>query len=778
MFLIDASPSMSNNIDAVRAGLSDFVVDLQANSVDAEFAMVLFGKTGPELVLDLTPTTATVLQAFDDINVNGSQPGFHEDHNGNPEDGLTAIRSALGASNTVLNHANVGGDGIIDFRPGSLINLILLSDENSDQPFHVNDRLAGQTTTEPPSIEANFQSSDWQTEVDNTAAAVIAAGAFLNMLVDPAPSVRLQYGDPDADVSDPNLLNFDEDATLLNLQDVSSISEQSLEAQVLASGLIARAFTIGDVSTEDFVSNFFDAKLQETLLPICGDSEVEGDEDCDDGNTADGDCCASDCSFEAEDAPCTDDANACTTDECDATGTCEHNAITCADDADPCTDDSCDAVEGCNYPDAADATPCDDGLACTTTDTCTAGVCAGTGDPCSGGGECQVTCNEDGGGFNCNDDFGVPCTSDADVCTDDVCDGSGSCSHPHNTAPCDDGDACTDGDACAAGTCVAGGGVTDCSDGSDCTIDSCVSPTGCEYENIQFFSACFGAIIAGDTDKPGQARIRNKVRAGGDVCADKGDVGVESLTEGSWFIREETNAKAVKVRGIDAVVDGDFVTEGGGLAGAPKKKVNDLFQTGVGTFGSGQTAPMLGGGSVDTTGADPRLDDCLDAQANQAPIAQALDGLPAHVTISGKLETATNATETFVATNVGSINVIEIGSKWSIGNFGTVVIDGGDITDTAETSFIFRIGKKLDSDATVNWVFQNGAAAERTIFYVQGGKLEIGQNNTGGGVLFCPNGKIQMRAGTLWQGVLVAGKKVDVIESSEIDHVHYTGPNF
>jgi hypothetical protein len=778
VFLIDASPSMSNNIGAVRAGMSQFVTDLTNNSVDAEFAMVLFGKSGPELVLDLTADTAVVLQAFDDINVNGAAVGFHDTHNGDPEDGLAAIRAALGATNTVLNHVHVGGNGIIDFRVGSLINLILMTDENSDRPFYANDQLAGQTQTEPFTTEATFQASDWQVEVDNTAAAVIASGAFLNMLIDPVTASKLQYGDPSADVSDPDLLNFDEDATLVNLNDGASTSEQSLQTQVLTAGLVARTFTIGSVADETYVSNFFAAKLQETLLPVCGDGAVEGDEECDDSNTVDGDCCSGSCAYEAVAAPCTDDADACTTDECDATGTCEHNAITCAADGDDCTADTCDAVAGCNYPSEVDTTPCDDGLFCTTTDTCTGGVCGGVGDPCSAGAECQTTCNEEGGGFNCNDAADVPCTSDADICTDDLCDGAGACGHANNTAPCDDGDGCTDGDACLNGACEAGGGVTDCSDGSDCTIDSCVSPGGCEYENIQFFSACFGAIIAGNTDKPGQARIRNSVLVDGNVCGDKGDVGVESVTEGSWYILDAATPKAVKVRGNDAVVGGDFATAGGGLIGAPKKKVNDLFQTGIASFIAGATAPMAGGGSVDTTGTDATLADCLAAQENQAPIAQALDGLPVHTSIAGKLETPANGTETFVAANVGSINVVEIGSKWSIGNFGTVVIDGGDPTEIAETSFVFIIDKKLDSDATVQWDFVNGAAPERTVFYVRGGKLEIGQNNTGGGVLFCPNGKIKMRSGTIWSGVLVAGKKIDVIDSAVIDHVHYTGPNF
>lgn len=73
----------------------------------------------------------------------------------------------------------------------------------------------------------------------------------------------------------------------------------------------------------------------------CGDGTLDAGEQCDDGNRADGDCCASDCTFEASGAACTDDASACTTDHCDGAGACVHAAITC----DACL--ACDPALGC-----------------------------------------------------------------------------------------------------------------------------------------------------------------------------------------------------------------------------------------------------------------------------------------------------------------------------------------------------------------------------------------------------------------------------------------------
>jgi hypothetical protein len=73
------------------------------------------------------------------------------------------------------------------------------------------------------------------------------------------------------------------------------------------------------------------------------------------------------------------------------------------------------------------------------------------GDPCASGPECNNTCNE--GTQDCLTPLNTPCSDDGNVCTDDVCDGSGTC-HVNNTLPCDDGSACTLNDTCTGGSCV------------------------------------------------------------------------------------------------------------------------------------------------------------------------------------------------------------------------------------------------------------------------------------------------------------------------------------
>ncbi len=132
---------------------------------------------------------------------------------------------------------------------------------------------------------------------------------------------------------------------------------------------------------------------------ICGDGVVDPNETCDDGNTDSGDGCSSECRVEA-------------------CWSCNGAPSTCTQ--------------------AADDTPCNDGSACTATDTCQGGVCTGT-DP-------------------------VTCTA-LDQCHDvGVCDPStGACSNPAKPAgaACDDGNECTGPDTCTAGECL---GLPSCID--------------------------------------------------------------------------------------------------------------------------------------------------------------------------------------------------------------------------------------------------------------------------------------------------------------------------
>jgi cysteine-rich repeat protein len=99
------------------------------------------------------------------------------------------------------------------------------------------------------------------------------------------------------------------------------------------------------------------------ILSVCGNGAVEGGEQCDDGNTAAGDCCSATCSFESAGSPC-QDGDACTQgDACDGSGGCAAGAPISCDDGAFCNGaEACNPASGC----AAGTPPAtDDGVACT-----------------------------------------------------------------------------------------------------------------------------------------------------------------------------------------------------------------------------------------------------------------------------------------------------------------------------------------------------------------------------------------------------------------------------
>jgi len=242
----------------------------------------------------------------------------------------------------------------------------------------------------------------------------------------------------------------------------------------------------------------------------CGNGAIEAGEQCDDGNTAGGDCCSATCQYEPGFAPCITDDNVCTVDVCNATGVCLHVAgnagTTCrasagvCDTAEVCTGSSptcptdakstaecravagdCDVAEVCNG--VSNTCPADvvktGGTTCRAAagDCDVAEVCNGSSAACPANGFASSATQCRGAAGTC--DVAENCTGSSATCPADAkrttecrasagdCDVAEFCNGVGNDCP-------ADGFASAAVTCR--GAAGDCDVAESCTGSSAACP--------------------------------------------------------------------------------------------------------------------------------------------------------------------------------------------------------------------------------------------------------------------------------------------------------------
>jgi hypothetical protein len=226
---------------------------------------------------------------------------------------------------------------------------------------------------------------------------------------------------------------------------------------------------------------------------VCGDGCVSGSETCDSKIAAGqaGACPTS----------CADDGNACTTDS--ITGSAA----------------SCNAV--CTHSNVSNGTSCNDGNACTQTDTCVSGTCTGSNPVvCTALDQCHTA-------GTCNTSTGV-------------------CTNPTKADGTDCGTACSGlawtPKTCQTGTCTTGT-VQNCNDGKTCTTDVCTATSGCSNTTI---TAC----VSGDGCCPTGCTGNND-----------GDCGTCVDMTGTWIARVTTPGTIDAPDLTGALTDGtiDFV---------------------------------------------------------------------------------------------------------------------------------------------------------------------------------------------------------------------------
>ncbi len=248
-----------------------------------------------------------------------------------------------------------------------------------------------------------------------------------------------------------------------------------------------------------------------------------------------------------------DDSNRCTTDSFSGES-CSHTVLA---DCTPCGQDGACINGSCAEPDQNGQILCDDGDACTTVDTCQAGVCTGgepiecqAGDDCHGAvcnpqsGQCEYPVLEDGTACDDQDECTQGDTCQAGQCESGqpvVCQASdqcheagqcdpqtGVCSDPQKQdgTTCDDHDACTTTDTCQAGVCT-GGDAIECEAPDDCHEAVCDPQSGqCEQSALQDGTACDDQdkCTQGDTCQAGQCESGQPVVCqASDECHEAGE---------------------------------------------------------------------------------------------------------------------------------------------------------------------------------------------------------------------------------------------------------------
>ena len=91
-------------------------------------------------------------------------------------------------------------------------------------------------------------------------------------------------------------------------------------AKAVAVDAAGHPVAAGVIYNSDTGSDFIVVNPGVPAGPQCGDGVVEPGEDCDDGNTADGDCCSATCQFEPAGTAC---GGGCDPGTCDGAGVCQ-----------------------------------------------------------------------------------------------------------------------------------------------------------------------------------------------------------------------------------------------------------------------------------------------------------------------------------------------------------------------------------------------------------------------------------------------------------------------
>ncbi len=499
----------------------------------------------------------------------------------------------------------------------------------------------------------------------------------------------------------------------------------------------------------------FDDGLVNGTCPECPNGTTDVGEECDDGNLVDGDGCTSQCVLEfcgdgiinnggveqCDDGEANSDTEpgACRT-NCQYAG-CGDGVVDSGEDCDgggvataSCDLDCTFAVCGDGTINGAAGEECDDSNT-DYNDACVSCQNAECGDGFVRTGFEQCDSTECCTGACTFATAGSACTGTEDICTSPQCNASGVCleSPANEGQPCDDDNVCTLSSVCVAG---------------DCAPD--------EWSGVG--RSCEWAIVGGPTNNTRALTNIGASSIGGNICALHAEISASTSISGN-IITSDNSSGVGAVFGASVTVGGDVVTDQYSVTSNSSPSLPGLV--GTTTILPNQhvlknPAPTF----YDTFGTDPRIDDCEAAQADIAVTKAALDALPTTVNYGNTFQDLVVSPAPITAVNVGGVNVFDMVYLNGTASGITITLDGGGNPNTV---FVLRVSFRMNTGP--NWTFNltNGLTADHVLFYVSRTtassteQCALGENNVGGGTLFCPRVWVNINNATQWSGAAYGG---------------------
>lgn len=466
-------------------------------------------------------------------------------------------------------------------------------------------------------------------------------------------------------------------------------------------------------------------------LEVCGNGRIDGNEQCDDGNTVNGDGCSAQCTIEVipscrQDSDCNDN-NACTNDRC-VDGNCLSNTVNC-DDGNVCNGtESCNPDSGC-----VEGTPlvCDDGNVCNGIESCdpSDGCVSGTPLNCNDGNSCNGI-EECDPYLGCTAGIPLDCSYLTDECHAGMCD-------PETIG-------------CFAALTVESSVCNDCNDGIDNDADGKID---CEDNGCSALAnLCSFAIVGTEPGSRYGVRLRKSSTSDGNVCSNNARVSVDVSILGSLDL-----TGSVRFSG-----------------GLPQSTISDYFANNGGDITTGDNKPLVGPDALEITDPANTYVSTDGTQENFTKCVTALSVVP----VDAALATSLTPTQSVGAIHLRAhqSTVITVGSGQNVVAIDSVVIGAGttlQINGANNSVVVLRVSGPVNIGHDAQVVL-NGVTADHVLWSMEGGRsVRFGSRSVvRGTVLAADRRKVKLSGFSEVDGA-VFGKQVNLQRGASVVSVPF-----